>query len=458
MLLKSDRLIIHALLANPERRMTQAEFAVLAGLAPRTLTMRLPVLRKARLLARGRWAFGPGLGVALVAAIDGDRVAAAVVDANGTPHFKASEQLPEGIRTAAPADVLAVAAEQLHASWRLALAGHIEGHRVTPSDLRGICLALPTAIGRDETSPQVRGYALAHNGWRTSPVEELLRPHLPQNLRQVPVDALNDANCDALAVAFHHCRSTDGKPVAHSEILVAVRLSVGVGAGIVKLVADQPDVFRLNASTLIVGSEGLAGELGHLPTSQEVRAAINRARGPLAPLNDLPCSCGARNHLEGRVGVHVLLDRLRRTDPQLVPPDRPIFETVASLVGRPTDLVRGALRDTGRAVGVALNGAVLILDPAHIVFTGPLGVPQVCEAAEAHCLQSQRIPNRVTFGCAPEEIRDDTSLVGAGVAVLRKQVLKPIEGAPVSAAVRPRTRPRPRRRPSLAAGHRPHNR
>lgn len=437
-LLVSDWKIINALLTCTDDNLTQKQVAELAGVSEKTATNRVPGLRAHCFLTPKGWRLGSALGLVLAVAVDGDVARAAVIDANGTAHHQVTATLPADVRAGSAVGTLDVIAAVAEETWRVALRKGVGGSRAQAKHLLGISIALPTAIGRDRGEPWIRGNALADNAWRSTSLEDLLRPRLPKFLQypSIQLDALNDANCDALAVGFDHSRRRRGPEVTRSEIMLVVRLSTGVGAGIVKLAKSDPTTFRLSNSTLIVGSEGLAGEIGHLRTRPDVLKRINDKSKPLAPLRDLLCSCGAKGHLEGRIGIRALVDRLRRTDPKLVPQETPTATELESLVAHPSDVVARALSDMGTALGVALQGSILLLDPSQVILTGPLGVAQVRDAARAECVQATGLPNRVDFKVVPDKARESVTLVGAGIAMLRKQVLKSIDAKIAKETVR----------------------
>ncbi|GAA3292124.1 hypothetical protein GCM10020295_10610 [Streptomyces cinereospinus] len=117
-----------------------------------------------------------------------------------------------------------------------------------------------------------------------------------------------------------------------------VSAEIGIGAGVV---VD---------GRLLRGTRGFAGELGHVPV---------RPDGP-------ECACGGRGCLEQYAGEEAVL-RAAGLEPGA--------DRVGLLAGRATDGdedVRRALRDAGEALGMALTGAVNLLDPEGVVLGGAL--------------------------------------------------------------------------------------
>jgi predicted NBD/HSP70 family sugar kinase len=180
----------------------------------------------------------------------------------------------------------------------------------------GTTVAVPGLVGRD------RGTVLrAPNlGWEDVAVAELLG-------HATVVE--NEANLGALAELWlgGHERLAD---------FVHVSAEIGIGAALVV----EGRLFR--------GARGFAGELGHVPVHPE---------GPL-------CSCGAHGCLETYAGEEALL-RAAGVGTGGGPALR-----AAAADGDPAALK--ALEEAGAALGIALSGAVNLLDPQAVVVGGPL--------------------------------------------------------------------------------------
>jgi predicted NBD/HSP70 family sugar kinase len=148
----------------------------------------------------------------------------------------------------------------------------------------------------------------------------------------LPVRVTNDANAGALAERMYGAGRQAGD-------MVYVRLSAGIGAGIV------------SNGRLLLGARGLAGEIGHLPL-----------------INDgLICRCGNRGCLE-TVASPVAIARLLSESwgERVAPRDLP-----ALIRERNAGALR-AVRDAGDAVGRALATLVTLLNPRLIVVGGDL--------------------------------------------------------------------------------------
>lgn len=440
-MLATYRRVINGLLSYAQPPPTQKELARRSGVGERSLTLHLGDMRKGRLVTADALRLGAGLGLFVAVAVDGESVVAATVDANGFPHHVARTVPQVDLRRAPASNVLEKIAEVATRTWSAAKISGVGGCPVYQRDFRGVSVALPTPVGRDRGRPWVRGHALSDNRWRAAPFEELIRPRLPRTCfgsEEFLIDALNDANCDALAVAFAEARrDPEGELANHSEILLTVRVACGVGAGMVRLARHEPlGPFRLTRSTLLVGSGGVSGEIGHLTVPSATLARVS-SDGPLSPLKALTCSCGARDHLEGCIGLSALANRLHRTSPHLIKLEEPLGPQIARLLTRRDDTVSRALSDAGSILGGALAGNILLLDPVKVVLTGVLGVSEVADAAEARCRDTYGLASQANFEPVAAPLRDNVTVVGAGVAAIRKRILKPL------------LLPEPRRLPAL---------
>ncbi|MES5824189.1 ROK family transcriptional regulator [Streptomyces sp. RG80] len=183
----------------------------------------------------------------------------------------------------------------------------------------GLAVAVPGLVARD-----ARTVVRAPNlDWHDTDLGALLPTAYP-----LTVD--NEANFGALAELW--LGDTTPPDFLH------VSAEIGIGAAVVV------------AGGLLRGTRGFAGELGHVPVEPE---------GP-------PCPCGGRGCLEQYAGEEAVLRAAG-----LEPGD----DRVGLLATRAADGdedVRRALSDAGRALGVALTGAVNLLDPESVVLGGEL--------------------------------------------------------------------------------------
>jgi predicted NBD/HSP70 family sugar kinase len=178
-------------------------------------------------------------------------------------------------------------------------------------------------------------------GWRRVPAGKLLAELLDEQLapavRQRPLTVENEANLGALAELWA------GRGAGLADF-VHVSAEAGIGAA---LVVD---------GRLLRGARGFAGELGHVPVYPQ---------GPV-------CVCGARGCLEQYAGEAAVLAHAGID----VPADRPgdrialLAEGAGDGGGADGARVRAALRRAGEALGIALAGAVNLIDPAAVLLGG----------------------------------------------------------------------------------------
>ena len=142
----------------------------------------------------------------------------------------------------------------------------------------------------------------------------------------------NDANAGALAERLYGAgRNTDD--------MVYVRLSAGIGAGIV------------TDGRLLLGIGGLAGEIGHLRAVRD----------------GLVCRCGNRGCLETVASPVSIARLLEESWGQPVEPS-----DLATLLTTDNAGARRVVEDAGEAVGRALAGLVTLVNPQLIVIGGDL--------------------------------------------------------------------------------------
>ncbi|WP_164385637.1 ROK family transcriptional regulator [Streptomyces sp. OM5714] len=183
----------------------------------------------------------------------------------------------------------------------------------------GLAVAVPGLVARDGRTV-VRAPNL---DWHGVDLATLLPADLPPT-----VD--NEANFGALAELW----LGDGTP----RDFLHVSAEIGIGAAV---------VFD---GRLLRGTRGFAGELGHVPV---------RPDGPA-------CACGGQGCLEQYAGEKAVL-RAAGVEPG--------EDRVGLLAGRAAEGdedVRRALREAGTALGIALTGAVNLLDPEGVVLGGAL--------------------------------------------------------------------------------------
>ncbi|MFJ7962934.1 ROK family protein [Streptomyces sp. NPDC096324] len=183
----------------------------------------------------------------------------------------------------------------------------------------GLAVAVPGLVARD-----ARTVVRAPNlDWHDTDLGALLPA-------EWPLAVGNEANFGALAELW--------LGEATPRDFLHVSAEIGIGAAV--LVDGQ----------LLRGTRGFAGELGHVPV---------RPEGP-------ECPCGGRGCLEQYAGEEAVL-RAAGLEPG---EDRVGLLSRRAADGDPD--VRRALRDAGTALGIALTGAVNLLDPETVVLGGAL--------------------------------------------------------------------------------------
>jgi predicted NBD/HSP70 family sugar kinase len=235
-----------------------------------------------------------------------DHVGACVVDLTGT--VRARRVAPSAHRDRPPEVGLAAATEL--AAPVVAEAG---------LTICGAGVALPGVIGTDgrlQRAPNLPGW-----------IDLAVDAELSARLGGVPVRAGNEADLAALAELWFGERrgpAAHGRRDADVDFLY-VSGGIGVGAGIVL------------GGALFRGAGGRAGELGHV---------VVDPHGP-------PCSCGGRGCLEQAAGQRALLRAAGAG-------------TVEELLARPA----AAIERAADALGIALTGAVHLLDVRTVVLGG----------------------------------------------------------------------------------------
>ncbi|MGW3589865.1 ROK family protein [Streptomyces fungicidicus] len=237
-----------------------------------------------------------------------DHLAVCAVDLRGRVRSRAVRHVANRGRSAGP--VLA----QLTAMTKRVVA-EAEAEGLWPA---GLAVAVPGLVARD-----ARTVVRAPNlGWHDTDLGELL-PGLP-------LTVANEANFGALAELWL------GEDTPRDFLHVSAE--IGIGAAVV---VD---------GRLLHGNRGFAGELGHVPVWPD---------GP-------ECACGGRGCLEQYAGEEAVL-RAAGLEPG--------EDRVGLLAGRAEQgdaRVRRALEDAGTALGIALTGAVNLLDPESVVLGGAL--------------------------------------------------------------------------------------
>ncbi|MFF2652913.1 ROK family protein [Streptomyces sp. NPDC058045] len=312
---------------------------------------------------------GSALGVSgsgpagLGAEIGVDHLAVCVVDLRGQVRTRAERQV--GNRGRDPRSVVRDLAALLR---RAAI-------EATAEELRpaGLSVAVPGLVGRDRGTV-VRAPNL---DWHDIELPALLSELMPDEMpKALPVAVENEANLGALAELWLG-EDTPGD-------FVHVSAEIGIGAAVV---VD---------GRLLRGTRGFAGELGHVPV---------RPDGPA-------CPCGSHGCLEQYAGEEAVL---RTAGLESGAHAR---ELLAERAAAGDKRVRDALHTAGTALGVALTGAVNLLDPRLVVLGGALAplAPWLLPAAEEELARRGASP---AHGIAVSRFGSQGPLLGAAHAVVR---------------------------------------
>lgn len=246
----------------------------------------------------------------------------------------------------------------------LATAEALAAEVVAEAGLRiaGAAVALPGVVGADGVL--VRAPNLTR--WVDVAVGDELGGRLG-----LAVQAGNEADLAALAELW------SGGPAD----AVHVSGGIGVGAGI------------LLGGKLFRGAGGRAGEIGHVVVEPD----------------GLPCSCGGRGCLETAAGLEAMLRAGGAPDLD------------ALVAAAPPDVLAGV----GRALGVALAGAVNLLDVPAVVLGG---IYPRCGAALLDAVRAEltaRVVSRPAVDVRFSALGADAALRGAATAVVHDLLADP---------------------------------
>ena len=315
-------------------------------------------------------------------------------------------------RDSAPAPVLAQLADLIGAVADQAAAAGLR-----PA---GVCVAVPGLVARD-TTQVVRAPNL---GWRDTDLTARLGATVAGlgQARDLPnhpparLTADNEAHLGAQAEMWARARASalgedsygDATNPTRSGNILHVSAEIGIGAAVI---VD---------GELLRGARGFAGELGHVPVRQRGRA----------------CGCGARGCLEQYAGEEAVLRAVGLEPNQAIadhpgPGARVDLLHVRASAGEAT--VLRALRAAGNDLGIALSGAVSLLDPHTVVLGGSLAklAPWLAPPVEEEL--TRRLTGAPTL--AVSRLGADGPLLGAARSVVQAVLDDPLSTrAPVRAA------------------------
>ncbi len=261
----------------------------------------------------------------------------------------------------------------------------------------GTVVAMPGLVGSDE-----RSLLLAPNlGWRDIDIVELLTAAAGQEPFGQFISVANEAKLAALAVA-QELTEADGE----EQTFLFVSAQMGIGSAVVIDGVVNP------------GPHGWAGELGHLSVE------------PAGP----ECRCGATGCLEVYAGKRALLTAAG-LGPNVAAADlMQLAQEEDSSDDSAAETARAAISRAGWALGVALAGAMNVLDVHEIVLGGEFAPltdllrPRIEEELQRRVLASQWAAFRVReSGTGPAP-----AVTGGAMLALRAVVDAPQMWVPAS--------------------------
>jgi len=431
--------VLNAVLATGGRQTPRKALAEVAGVSPRSVMNVIRELSELGVLERDPLRFGPGCGFVLCVALGSESMRGGLLDANGDLHHKTTMTAKPGQLDLSPDELLervlnlvtkimasGLADRSLHVGERRALR------------MLGVNVAWPSPIDRRGFAP---GRALSSPDWlvprpgEAEPrslgehVASTLGPPFSDNAERV--SAINDANADALSVAFDHARARafESDETDASRVILTVRVSGGLGAAIIELAPHKRNALSsFIDARLMIGTNGYAGELGHLPISLATVQDITRA--PPEGLDPIEfdrwaCSCGEHGHLEALASGTAFARRMDASGHHEVMGDDARARTQALIRDRSNAPAQRALLDCGRLIGRALANPILMHDPHTVALTGFFADQRIVRGVE---LERGIWGSTIGDTVAIEHLKADgyayNAVRGAGLAVVRHRVMR----------------------------------
>jgi glucokinase len=212
--------------------------------------------------------------------------------------------------------------------------------------------------------------------WQAFPLRDRLRELVPG----VPVRVHNDAVCVAVG---EHWRGAG----AGVDDLLGMVVSTGVGGGVVL------------GGRLVDGPSGNAGHIGHVVVDPD---------GPA-------CGCGGRGCLEAVARGPAVVAWARERGSAAVD-----GRALAALAASGDDVACAALQRAGGALGVAIAGAVVLLDLRLVVVGGGLSAAGAAlwEPLQEVFARHARLPFAAGARVVPAALGEHAGLVGAAALLL----------------------------------------
>lgn len=431
--------VLHAVLATGHSQTTRAVLAEVAGVSKRSVINVIGELSESAVLAREPVRLGPACGLVLSIALGSESMRGGLLDANGTLHHESKLKARPGQLDQTPHELLGRIRR---------LAYDILGRGLSDASLRvgqsralrmlGFNVAWPCPIDRRGFT---RGRVLSNVEWHVprpgdperlslaQHAAEALGPPFAEHLERA--SAINDANADALSVAFDHARSRALQPdeTDAPRVILTVRIGGGLGAAIVELATHRSNVLAFIDARLMVGTNGYAGELGHLPISPTTVTEITKdAPEGLAAIDfkHWSCSCGGHGHLESLASGTAFARRMEASGHQLMNDDaRAIARTRELIQDRGNVHAQRALMDCGRLVGRALANPILMHDPHTVALTGYFADEQIVKGIlRERGIWGSTIGDTVAIEALEHDRYAFNAARGAGLAVVRRLVMR----------------------------------
>ncbi|WP_433859139.1 ROK family protein [Streptomyces kronopolitis] len=266
----------------------------------------------------------------------------------------------------------------------------------------GLTVAVPGLVARGSTTV----VHAPHLGWRAADLAPgLAGASLPGQKAALPLTVENEAHLGALAELW--LGAGHGGPVPPPDF-VHVSAETGIGAAVV---VD---------GRLLRGARGFAGELGHVPVYPD---------GPV-------CDCGGRGCLEQYAGERAVLRAGGLAPDGAADVPAGPGARIGLLARRAADgdaATLRALREAGTALGIALAGAVNLLDPQAVVLGGAMAelAPWVLPSLERELTRRTAVAAADGPGGGPvvavSRLGADGPLLGAAHATLQSVLDDPLD-------------------------------
>lgn len=242
------------------------------------------------------------------------------------------------------------------------------------------------AIGADAPGPINPETGILFNApnipdWVNYPLKQIIADQF-----DVPVVVANDAN----AAGYGEWRFGAGQ--GHKDMLFFT-ISTGIGGGVI------------SNGNLLLGSHGLAAELGHITISPD---------GPL-------CGCGQKGHLESYssgtgIARYITEQLAAGRYSSMQGKEHPSAKDASEAATHGDALAIEALQRAGHYMGVGLASYLQIFNPSIVVLgggvsrTGPFFYDALHAALKSHVMSPAYLQNLVITQAA---LGDDAGLMGA---------------------------------------------